>query len=255
MQTHLIKIVPDPEPSSEEENWTDWATRNVKENGWKAAGAALIAAPIIPAGIGAVAVGAGLVSGVQNGIAWLRRTDSIQKIELSTAISLHDGQNKPLQVDQVYAVHPDETRPNLVIVASEFHNVIVGEQIADLVNFIRSSVRANSIKIDVESERQGSASGGFLSRFSFKAEASSRKHHSVDLEYDDPSIVPSSAKLFWLHLFPEVIAAFQGAQRGSVRRSVSIDTTFGVSAALAKHAGIDTSWLGRQRFEVAAKFL
>ena len=253
MQTHLVEIVPDP--TSAEESWADWATRNVKENGWKAASAAVVAAPIIPVGVGAIAVGAGLVSGVQNGVAWLRGSDTIQKIEFSKARELLSEQGLPVRLNQVYAVHPDEARSNLIILASEFHNVIIAEQIADLVGFIRNAVRAVSINIEVESERNASVNLGFLSRFSFKAAEGIAKHHSVELRYDDPELVQLPSQPYWLRLFPEIIAAFRGAKRGSVKRTVSVDTTFGITASNAKQAGIDLSWLGKQRFNVSVSFV
>lgn len=253
VQTQLIEIVADVTVS--EESWADWATRNVKENGWKVAGAAVVAAPVIPVGVGAIAVGAGLVSGVQNGFAWLRGSDTIEKIEFSKSTSLHDEHGLPVQPNQIYAIHPDETRANLVIVASEFHNVIVSEQIADLVCFIRGAVRAASINIEVESERNGKISSSFFSRFSLNAEGGVAKHHSVELKYDEPEIVAPTEQPFWLCLFPEIVAAFRGAKRGSVKRSVSVDTTFGLNTSLAEQAGIDLNWLGKQKFVVEARFL
>ena len=251
MQTRLVEIIPDIEVA--EENWTDWATRNVKENGWKAAGVAVVAAPIIPAGVGAMAVGAGLVSGIQNGITWLRGTDTIAKIEVSKASGLRDAQGLPVQAHQIYAIHPDDARANLVVVASEFHDLIVREQIADLVAFIRSAVRALSIKISVESEKKGSASGLF-SRFSLKADGGVVKHHSVELEYEEPEVVNIVDQPFWLCQFPEIVAAFKGAQRGTMKRNLSVDTTFGFTSSLAEQAGIDLIWLGKQRFVVEVKF-
>jgi hypothetical protein len=252
LQTHLVEIVADSDET--EESWADWATRHVKDNGWKAAGAAVVVAPIIPAGIGAVAVGAGLVSGVQNGIAWLRGSDSIQKIELSRSTTLHDEHGQPVQLGHIYAVHPDEARATLLIAAPDFHSTMVGEQIADLVSFIRSAVRAESIFIEVESEASGSAGGSFWSRFTLKGEAGVAKHHSVELDYVEPDIVPMAADPFWLRMFPEIAAAFQGAKRGAIKRSVSVDTTFGLSASLAEQAGIDGRWLGKQKFNIRAKF-
>lgn len=253
MQTRLIEIIPDVVET--QEGWGDWATRNVKENGWKAAGAAVVVSPILPVGIGAVAVGAGLVSGVQNGVAWLRGTDTVEKLEYSKAQALRDEQGLPVQVSRTYAFHPDEARLNLVVSASEFHNLIIGEQIADLVSFIRSSVRAESIDIEVEAEKAGKAAGGFLSHFTFKAEGGVAKHHSVQLRYDDPEIIAAEERPFWLRLFPEITAAFKGAQKGCVKRSVSVDTSFGLSASGAKQAGIDLSWLGKQKFNIEAKFV
>jgi hypothetical protein len=253
VQTHLVSIVPDIVVA--EETWTDWATRNVKENGWKAAGAAVVAAPIIPAAVGTIAVGAGLVSGVQNGFAWLRGADTIEKLEYSKAGGLRDEHGLPVQVNVTYAVHPDVAKPNSVVVASEFHHVIVREQIADLVAFIRSAVRAVAIRIEVESEGSGKAEGSFFSRFSLKADGAVTKRHSIELEYDDPRKVEATERPYWLRLFPEIVAAFNNAERGTIKRSVSVDTTFGLSASLAKQAGIDLSWLGRQRFDVEAKFI
>jgi len=252
VHTKLIEIVPDITVT--EENWADWATRNVKENGWKVAGAAVVAAPVIPVGVGAIAVGAGLVSGIQNGVAWMRGSEKIDKLEFSKSEDLRDEHGMPVQINRIYAFHPDEARQKLVIIASEFHNVVISEQIADLVSFIRGSVRAVSIYITVESERKGKV-GGLLSRFSFKAEGSVAKHHSVELHYDDPEILPSTERPYWLCLFPEVVAAFRGAQKGSIKRSVSVDTTFGLNSSLAEQAGIDFDWLGRQKFNVEARFM
>jgi hypothetical protein len=252
MQTHLVEIIEDVTVA--EESWASWATRNVKENGWKVAGAAVIVSPIIPVGVGAVAVGAGLVSGVQNGVAWWRGSDAIEKREVSNAAALQDERGLPVQIAQIYAIHPDDSRPNLAIIASEFHNVIVSEQIADLVSFIRGAVRALSIHIEVESEGSGKIGGGLLSRFSVTAEGGVTKHHSVELRYDDPEVVVCAEQPFWLCLFPEIVAAFRGAQKGSIKRIVSVDTTFGLNATVAEKAGIDTSWLGRQRFIVEASF-
>ena len=126
MQTHLIEIVPDV--ASVEESWGDWAARTAKENPWKTAGLATGAAAFAP--VGAALVGAGL------GIQWLRGSDKIEQVEVSKAAILHDEQGLPVQAGQSYAVHPDESRSNLVILASEFYNVIIAEQIADLVAFI-----------------------------------------------------------------------------------------------------------------------
>ncbi len=255
MQTHLIEIVADVAVTEPEENWGDWAYRNVKENGWKAAGAAIIAAPIVPTAVGATLVGAGLVSGVQNGVAWLRGSDTIEKVELGKAGALHDEQGQSVQVEKTYAVHPDEARSNLVILASEFYNVIVAEQIADLVAFIRGAVRAESIKIEVVSEKAGE--GGFLSNLGFgvKAKGGVTKQHSVELHYDEPEVVPLAEPPFWLRLFPEIKASVRAAQKGTMKRSMSVDTTFGMTASTAKQAGIDVSWLGRQRFDIEAKFV
>ncbi len=46
----------------------------------------------------------------------------------------------------------------------------------------------------------------------------------------------------------------EGAKKGPVKRSVSVDTTFGLSASLAEQAGIDASWLGKHSFNVQASF-
>lgn len=253
MQTRLIEIIPDVVEA--EEGWADWATRNLKENNWKAAGAAFAIRPIIPVGVGAVAVGAGLVSGVQNGVARLRGTDAVEKLEYSKAEALRDEQGLPVQLNRTYAFHPDETRLNYVISASELHDLVVSEQIADLVSFIRSSVRAVSIEISVESERSGKAVGGFLSLLKIKAEGGVAKHYSVRLRYSDPEVITSEERPFWLRLFPEIVAAFKDARKGCIKRTVSVDTSFGLSASVAKRAGIDLGWLGKQKFNIEAKFI
>lgn len=147
--------------------------------------------------------------------------------------------------------------PSGVIPASSFHNQIVGEQIAHLVAFIRGTVAAREIKISVFSESGASvAVTGRAQRsdLNIEAHAGSARHHSVELRYEQAEIVPSDSVPFWMKSFPEVVAAFHAASKGSVTRSVSIDTSFGLSASLAKSAGIDTNWLGRQRFDIEIKF-
>jgi len=250
MQTRLIEIVPDSE------SWPAWGSRIVKQHPLKTVAVA-VATPIVAiAAIPTAATLAGTAVVSVLGDLWLGE-DRIKRVDAKNALVLHDPEGDAPEANRIYAFHPDRSRANLVIPAASFHSQIVGEQIADLVAFIRSTVAAREIRISVYSENGASVavSGSpQVEDLEIKAHANSSRHHSVDARYDMPEIIPISDLPFWMKSFPEMVAAFHGASKGSVARSVLVDTSFGLSASLAKSAGIDVNWLGRQRFDVEAKF-
>ena len=250
MQTRLIRVVPD------KENWAARGNRIVRQHPAKFAvvvGATpVIAISAIPTA--ATLTGAAVLSIVAD--LWFG-DDKIKRIPVKASLGLRGPEGEALEVNRVYAFHPDRSRESLVIPASSFHSVVISEQIAHLVAFIRSMVAAQEIRISVISENGAAvavAGPAQATDLNIRANASSARHHSVDLRYEQPEIIPAEAVPFWMKSFPEIVAAFHGASKGSVARSVSIDSRFGLSASLAKSAGMDTNWLGRQRFDIEAKF-
>ena len=250
MQTRLIEVVPD------KESWPAWGSRLIRQHPAKTA-AAIIATPIVAISAiptAATLTGVVVVSAIAD--LWLGN-DKIKRIHAGDALVLRDPEGEAPEANRIYALHPDRSRESLVIPASSFHSLIIGEQIAHLVAFIRGTVAAQEIRISVFSENGATvavAGPAQANDLNIKAHAGSVRHHSVDLRYEQPEIIQRDGVPFWMKSFPEVVAAFHGASKGSVARSVSIDTSFGLSASLAKSAGIDTNWLGRQRFDIEAKF-
>ena len=230
--------------------------RLIRKNPAKTA-AAISATPIIA--IGAIPTAATLTGVlIASTVAdlWLG-DEKIKQFQIEDALALRDPDGDAPETNRIYALNPDRSRETLIIPAALFHGQIIGEQIAHLVAFIRSTVAAQEIKIIVSSENGATvAVTGPVQAddLNIKAHAGSARHHSVELRYDEPEIVPSNGLPFWIKAFPEVVAAFHGATKGSVNRSVVVDTSFGLSASLAKSAGIDTNWLGRQRFAIDVKF-
>ncbi|MFC3672784.1 hypothetical protein [Novosphingobium pokkalii] len=250
MQTRLIEVVPDME------SWPAWGARLIRKNPAKtialASATPIVAVAAIPTA--ATLTGVAVVSVIAD--LWLS-DEKIKRVQIKDALALRDPNGDAPETNRIYAFHPDRSRETLVIQAASFHSQIIGEQIAHLVAFIRSTVAAREIKISVFSENGATVAvtGPVQAEdLNIKAHAGSARHHSVELRYDEPEIVPSNGLPFWMKAFPEVVAAFYGATKGSVNRSVLIDTSFGLSASLAKSAGIDTNWLGRQRFAIDAKF-
>lgn len=250
VHTRLIEVTPD------QESWAAWGTRLVRTNPGKTV-AAVVATPIVAAAtiptaatLGTVAV-ASIVADLYFG------GKQIKQVPVRDVAVLRDPDGEVPTVNEIYAFHPDRSRERLVIPASTFHNLIIGEQIADLVAYIRSTVRAKEIRIGVYSENGAKMAVSAplkASDLEIQAHAGSTRHHSVELRYEDPKVIAIEGMPFWMGAFPEVVAAFRGATRGSVTRSVSVDTSFGLTASLAKAAGMDANWLGRQRFEIEASF-
>ena len=255
MQTQLVKIVPDAV------SWSDWAWEGVKENPGKTVGLSLVAVSLLPLEAGVAATGAviGGIAGLAVGAvgSFFRSSETIPEMELKDSSNLSDVYGAPISHGKVYAYHPDLSRKGVVISADAFHSTIVSEQIADLAAFIRSKVRAETIDIAVFAESGVAVAVDTAlpsDTLGIKAHAGSARHHSLELRYDEPELVPLRRNPFWLQSFPEIGTAFEDARKGKVKRSVSVDTTFGLSASLAKVAGIDANWLGKQRFEVEATF-
>lgn len=250
MHTRLIEVIPD------REGWVAWGTRLVRTNPAKAA-AAIAATPIVAVAAIPTAATLGTVA-VASVVADLYLGDKqIKQVPVKEVAALRDPDGEIPGVNEIYAFHPDRSRERLVIPASTFHSVIISEQIADLVAYIRATVAAKEIRIGVYSEngaKMAVSAPVKANDLEIQAHAGSTRHHSVELRYEEPEVIAIEGIPFWMRAFPEVVAAFQGATRGSVTRSVSVDTSFGLSASLAKAAGMDANWLGRQRFEIEARF-
>lgn len=255
MQTRLVKIVPD------NVGWLEKSWNLAKKHPGKAAGV-VVATPFLIPLEAVLATGGLLVGGTTALVVGAAKElffvpEQIEKIESSKASNLLDREGTPVTANRIYARHPNIARSNVVIPSEIFHSSMIAEQIADLVGYIRSVVAARRISISVYSESGAALKAESVvqsGKAGIKGHVGSVRHHSVDLKYDHPIIVPVSTSLFWLRSFPEIEAAFNGARSGRIERNVSVDTTFGLSASLAKVAGIDMSWLGKQRFEIEAEF-
>lgn len=250
MYTRLIEVRPD------QESWAAWGTRLVRTNRVKTV-AAVVATPIVAVAAIPTAATLGTVA-VASVLADLYLGDKqIKQVPVRDVAVLRDPDGEIPNVNEIYAFHPDRSRERLVIPASTFHSLIIGEQIADLVAYIRATVAAKEIRIGVYSEngaKMAVSAPVKASDLEIQAHAGSTRHHSVELRYEDPEVVAINGTPFWMRAFPEVVASFHGATRGSVTRSVSVDTSFGLTASLAKAAGMDANWPGRQRFEIEATF-
>lgn len=255
MQTRLVKVVPD------NVGWLEWGWDLAKKHPGKAAGL-VVAAPFALPLEAAVLTGGLFLGGVTALVVGaagelVQSPEQIEKIEFAKASKLLDREGTPVAVNKIYARHPNVARSNVVVPSEIFHSSMVAEQIADLVSYIRSVVAARRISISVYSESGSALKAQAVvqsGEAGVRGHLGSARHHSVSLNYDHPIIVPVSTSLFWLRSFPEIEAAFNGARSGRIERNVSIDTTFGLSASLAKMAGIDVNWLGKQRFEIEAEF-
>ena len=252
MKTQLVRIVQD------KEGWIDWAVRQVKENPGKSAAAAAVGAPFLafelPVALasGAAIAGGGLVWD------WWTGSDRIEQIPLSKAIALQDRDGHALKVDQIYAHHPlRRTFPSTVIAADQFHSQMISDQMADIARFLKAHVLLKELRITVSSANgaklDGTATSG-AKDLGIRAHMNSSLHHELFQVEENPVIVPYEFEPYWMTEFPEIRAAVAHSSKGSMTRTIGIDTSFGLTASVAQQAGINADWLSKQLFKVEATY-
>ena len=255
MRTKLVKIVPDTV------GWGEWLWDKAKNNPGRAAGLVVAASFAIPLEA-TVLFGGALIGGITaltvGAVSeFVTSPDQFEKLPLKEAYALRDIEGVPISVNQMYARHPNLDYNNVVLLAENFHSRVIAEQIADLISYIRSVVAAKYINIAVYAESGAHLDATGLTKVgnvSVQGHSGTARHHSAENSYAQQIIVPATRSLFWMRNFPEVQAALIGSKEGSFTRSVKVDTTFGLSASLAKVAGIDINWLGKQRFVIRVDY-
>lgn len=187
----------------------------------------------------------------------LRREDGITAIPFLDAVDLYDVAGAPLKPGRVYARHPKATKADRLIVAKDLHAFIVREQIAEIVQYMRSRLHLSSLKVSVSSSQSGRFfAGGTLKAVPFSARISGKKEEAYAVEWSShrPVRMAHDGPLIWIDDFPEIKAAAEKARHGRMKVSQSADLTFDIEAQAAKVAKIDSGWLSTFEFVVEAEF-
>ena len=72
--------------------------------------------------------------------------------------------------------------------------------------------------------------------------------------WDAPVRLPHLPDYVWIGDFPEVLAATQGASKGTMSFSQLTDMNFGMSGTVARFAGFEAGWLSTFVGEIEATF-
>ncbi len=260
MSLELVRIERNAGLKKAAEPLRDKALRLVKERPYLAVAAVPLAVakagPVIATSVAAAA--AGVVAGGE----WRfrrRPLDGVATISKSELKFYRAVGGDHLREGVVYARHPKVGRRDLLIPAKQFHRHVVNEQIADLVTYLRSTVRITSLKIYIRSESGFTVrADGSLKGIPLTSRLMGGKVEETAFEqtFERPARMTSldAARYVWLADFPHIQAAAQNARHGTMRFGQTFDYSFGLDIGVAKAAGIRTDWLSTYTFEIHAAF-
>lgn len=258
MSVELIRVERRPE-STNKESVAAGLLRRAKERPYLAAAvvpvALLATKPII------IASSVALAGAVIGGGEWRRqkaRNAGMTVLDPEEARGFRVLGGEVVQQGAIYARHPKPSKQDLLIPAKRLHQVVVNEQIADLVSYLRSTVRVSRLDIYIKSDRGLNVSAnGVLKAVPFRSRITGRQRDETAFHqtFDRPGRpLSNTANYVWLDDFPHIQAAAQNARHGSMKVAQAFDFSFGIEADAARLAGIKAEWLSTYTFQIDADF-
>ena len=181
-----------------------------------------------------------------------------EQLPVSQALMLRDRDGDAVEIDRIYARHPlRKAFPVTVVAAETFHSHMISDQMADIARFLKAHVLLRDLRITVSSATGAKLDGTVTKAgqdFGIKAHLNSSLHHELVQHEENPVIVPYSCEPYWIENFPEIRAAIAHSSKGSMTRTIGMNTTFGLTASVAEQAGIDADWLSMQLFRIEATY-
>lgn len=245
-------------------DWGGWALANARKRPYVAVVVAIPAAVVaIPAIVTSTAtVGAGILGGAALAVAGEaafgpEAKPPVTLYSIEHAKNIVDVHGEPLMRYTTYMRLPRQAAERSLIKASDFHNYIMSQKVAEIIAYMRAETRLKSLKILIRSsDRKHAVVGGQLEKVaaSGSAEFGRSNQRSMNATYDDRARMPHLSAYAWIHDFPEVIAATRNARRGTMSFAQSTDMSFGMSGSVAKFAKFNAGWLSTFVLEVEATF-
>lgn len=230
--------------------------------------AALVAAPFVVGGAAATAaattiaiaaIGVNELVVRANDRRYLdgRADKNVETLRLLSTTDLTDIRGKTLQSGASYIRHPVRTRREELINARSFHKVILEEQLAEIVEFIRSRLNATSIVISAVSEKTGAfVAGGSINSLSIGARLglTNKQHYALKFDTRTPIRVVPRRSLVWINDFPVLQASLAEARDGRCIIEETADLEFDLNAEAAGSLGIDARWVSKFSLSIEVEF-
>ncbi len=260
-----VEIIRVEEP--EAVGWAEWlwegAKHQAKERPYlalPALGAGVVAAPFIPTGAVTVGAAAGigfLASGVSELVWGPDAAPPVTYLPMEVAQNTTDIHGQSLMRGVTYMRHPRPMQEQSIIKSTDFHNYIISQKVAEIINYLRAETRLKSLSIFIRSsDSKYAVVGGKLEEIpvQMKVDLKNQSERRMTLTYDDRSRIPHLPTYVWLDDFPEVVAATRHARNGTMNFSQSTDMSFGMSGTVAKLAKFSAAWLSTFVLEIEATF-
>ena len=246
MTVELIRVQ-DPQ------TWVEWAWKGAWEQAKErpylaliaAAPAAIVAAPFIA------------LSAVSERIWGPSETPAVTIYPIAEAKKIIDVRGQSLSPGTIYLRLSRESEKDVIAPASEFHSIVLGQKIAEIIHYMRSETRLSSISILVKSlDKKYVFVKGHLKELSgdLRTETQAEKEGRIHSTYGDPSRLVHQPHYVWLQDLPEVVAATKNAERGTLSFSQRTNMSFGMSGEVAKFANFEAGWLSSFAIEIEASF-
>ncbi len=165
-----------------------------------------------------------------------------------------DPRGNDLVPDVYYVRHPKKLRTNWLIPAHDFHAFVVREQMGEIVSFLRAELPVKRIELGISegASLEASANGEVPTQggpipVEGSAKASAKTSAKLIVEARKP-LKPSEKRreYAWIEDFPNVQAAVDGFEDGSLSFEERSDVSFGVSAKIADVLGVSADYRGDQ---------
>ncbi len=158
--------------------------------------------------------------------------------------------------DGLYIGHPG--RSSELLPSQHFHELIENEQIQEMLRYIRSHVKATSIKIARRRLSGVDATGSATvkgTNFEFGVGSAGSLDTLVDLRYEEP-VLQSERVFYWRHIYQELVDGLHGVSgRGKARYVLRKVGGFSLNVGLAKIVGVNLGYLNERFFEVELDYI
>lgn len=181
----------------------------------------------------------------------------IERLYASDIAGKTDVRGKTLQYGNFYVRHPIDARCETLIPARSFHRIILEEQLAEIVEYIRSQLSATRITIVATSEKTGAfVAGGSIHSVSVGSRLGFGRREGLAYEFTTRSPVRVELKrpLPWLRDFPVLVASLAEARDGEFQRTETTDLEFGLSLDAVTLLGVDVRWVSRFTLDIRVDF-
>lgn len=154
--------------------------------------------------------------------------------------------NEDLVDDVYYIRHPKTARTNWLIPATRFHAHVIGEQISEIVSYIRANASVKYLRVsitDMAGARLGANAVIKDVKVEGKAEVSLSKNHEVIITCHAPLKASEKRNDYvWINDFQTTRAAIDEMASGRFEIRQRSDFSAGLSAEVAKMAGVSAEF-------------